>query len=102
MATKSTNTDTGWMMYVGEPVIFIHGARAPTYRKWIDRDRKTGQLVEKELRPPLNGAPCPPSHEPMDPGSEGVSYVFKQGDKIPDSHVAVAERPQWFVPCAAP
>jgi hypothetical protein len=101
MATK-TSTDTGWVMYVGETCIYIHGSRAPIYRTWVDRDRKTGQLVEKELRPPLDGYPCPPSHEPIDRGSEGVDYVLRRGDKFPDSHVAVKERPHWFVPCDAP
>jgi hypothetical protein len=101
MATK-TNTDTGWVQYVGETCVFIHGARAPVYRKWIDRDRRTGELVEKELRPPVGVDPIPPGYEPIDPGSEGDSYVLRRGDKFPDSHVAVKERPHWFVPCSAP
>jgi hypothetical protein len=100
MATK-TSTDTGWVM-AKETFLFFHNARAPVYRKWIDRDRKTGKLVEKELRPPVGVDPIPAGYEPIDPGSEGDVYTIVKGEKYPADHVVVQERPLQFLPCSPP
>jgi hypothetical protein len=87
-----------------EAFVFFHNARPPVYRKWIDRDRRTGKLVEKDLIPPSGLDPdlVPESHRPIDPGSEGDVYVFSKGEKVLADHPVVQERPQYFVPCSAP
>jgi hypothetical protein len=101
MATKNTETDTGWLV-AKETFLFFHGARPPVYRKWIDRDRRTGALVEKELRPPEGVDPIPKGYEPIDPGTEGDVYTIVRGEKYPADHVAVRERPAQFLPCSPP
>lgn len=97
----NTETDTGWVV-AREAFLFFHGARAPVYRKWVDRDKRTGRLVEKELRPPVDVDPIPPGYEPIDPGSEGDVYVIVKGEKYPANHLVVQERPAQFLPCSPP
>jgi hypothetical protein len=83
-----------------ETFLFFHNARPPVYRKWVDRDKRTGQLVEKELRPPLFADPdtVPEDYKPIDPGSEGEVYVVTKGEAVPAGHPAVLAAPELFDP----
>jgi hypothetical protein len=96
-----TRTDTGWVS-AKMTFLYFHGARAPVYRKWIDRDRRTGKLVEKDLIPPAGVDPIPKGYEPIDPGTEGDVYTITKHEKYPDDHPVVQERPQYFSPCSPP
>jgi hypothetical protein len=66
----------------------IVDAKPPVYRTTIVRDRHTGKLVEVALT----------EFEPIDPGSEGRFYVFKQGEEVSAEHEAVLTSPGSFSP----
>jgi hypothetical protein len=71
-----------------EAVVVTVGARPVIYEKRIVRDRHTGKLAEIDI------------HElpPVDPGDEGISYVFKKGEQVHADHPAVLDAPGCFVP----
>jgi hypothetical protein len=101
MATK---TDTGWVMYVNDqPSVYIHGARAPVYRTWTTGTGEPASWSRRNCAHPFYApGEGPQEYEPIDPGSEGVSYILTPGLKVPAGHVAAQERPQWFAPCDPP
>jgi len=68
--------------------VVVVGAKPPVYEKRIVRDRHTGKLAEIEMNPEL---------PPIDEGSPGTSYVFKQGEVVWSDHEAVIDAPQCFV-----
>jgi len=35
---------------------------------------------------------------PIDPGSEGTTYVFSKGERVPADHPVVLEKPHAFIP----
>ena len=77
------------MVRAREAVVVTVGARAPVYEKRIVRDRRTGKLVEVEMNPEL---------PPIDPGSEGIPYVFRRDETVDADHPAVIASPGSFVP----
>ena len=83
MATK-TDVKT---LQAREAIVINVDARPIEYQKRIVRDRHTGMLVQIDV------------HEipPLDPGSEGVPYSFKQGEKVRSDHPAVPACPGAFV-----
>jgi hypothetical protein len=89
MATKSTDTSTGWMEAT-ETFLFVLDARPPEYQVEVVRDRHTGRLAEVPLT----------EYPPLDPGSEGRVFLVKKGDMyLPDDEV-VQHKPQHFRPAA--
>jgi len=68
------------------------GARPVIYEKRIVRSNRTGRLEEISI------------HElpPIDPGSEGIGYGFKQGEEVWSDHPAVVDAPGCFVPVGEP
>ena len=79
-----------WLQAREAVVVFV-GARAPVYRIAIVRDRHTGKLAEVPLT----------EYEPLDPGSEGTSYVFSRGERVLSDHPACLESPGSFVEAVA-
>jgi hypothetical protein len=83
MATK---TSPKWVQ-ARETMVVILGARNPTFRTAVVRDRHNGRLVEVPLT----------EYPPLDEGSEGTSYPFARGEKVLDDHPAVVAGPQRFI-----
>lgn len=100
MTTKSA-TDTGWVV-ARETFLFFHNSRPPVYRTWIDRDRRTGELVERPLIPLADAETIQPGYEPIDAGTEGDVYTVVKGEKYPSDFVPAVERPAQFLPCSPP
>jgi hypothetical protein len=75
-----------------EACVICVGASPIIYEKRIVRDRHTGKLAEIDM------------HElpPVDPGSEGIPYVFKKDEEAWDDHPAVLDAPGCFVPVDEP
>jgi hypothetical protein len=71
-----------------EACVVTVGARPVVYEKRIVRDRHSGKLAEIDI------------HElpPVDPGSEGTSYVYKKGEEEWSDAPAVLDSPSSFVP----
>jgi hypothetical protein len=73
------------MRFAREPVVVIVGARAPTYEQVPIRDNRTGEIVMMN------------KDQPSDPGSEGISYSFRQYQRVAATHPAVKESPGSFM-----
>jgi hypothetical protein len=84
MATKSSTKK----VRAREAVVITVGARAPTWRTHIVRDRHTQQLVEVPLT----------EYPPLDPGDEGHAYVYRRDEEEYADHEAVLACPGAFVP----
>jgi hypothetical protein len=84
MAAK--NDEPRWMQAREAVVVFV-GARPAVYRTAVVRDWHTGKLAEVALT----------EYEPLDPGSEGTSYVFRRGERVLSDHPAVRTSPGSFV-----
>jgi hypothetical protein len=87
MATKTREK-----MRAREAVVVVVGARPIEWKKKIVRDRHTGKLVEIDLH----------EADPLDEGSEGISYVFKQDEEVWSDHPAVLDAPGCFLPVDEP
>ena len=74
------------MVVAREAVVVIVGARAKTYERITVTHNKTGQEVEMD------------SDRIDDPGSEGMSYAFKQYQRVHRNHDAVKTSPGSFMP----
>jgi hypothetical protein len=85
MAAK-TEEKPRWLQ-AREAVCVIVGARAPVYETAIVKDRHTGRLAEVPLT----------EYPPADPGSLGMTYVFRRGERVLSDHPAVLESPGSFV-----
>ena len=70
-----------------EAIVIVVGARPIQWERRIVRHNRTGELVEVDV------------HElpPVDPGAEGLPYVFKRGEKVRSDHPAVIDCPGAFV-----
>jgi hypothetical protein len=84
---RTTSAEPRWVQS-RETWLYIEGARPAEWRKVIVRDRKTGRLAEV----PLVG-----EEDPIDPGDEGTTYVFRKGEKVLSDHPAVVARPGYFI-----
>ena len=84
----ATRTKAPKRLQAREPIVIVVGARPIEYERRIVRDRRSGKLAEIDI------------HElpPVDPGDQGVSYAFKQGEKVWPDHPAVAACPGAFIP----
>jgi hypothetical protein len=89
MATK---TQERRKMRARKAVVVTVGARPIVWEKRIVRDRHTGKLVEIDM------------HElpPVDPGDEGIGYVFKADEEAWSDHPAVLDAPGCFIPVDEP
>jgi len=54
----------------------------------VVRDRRTGRLEEVSLQG---------EEEPIDPGDEGTTYVFRRGERVLSDHPVVVSKPHAFV-----
>jgi hypothetical protein len=89
MPTKTSTESPTWLM-AREAVVVIVGARAAVPRTVVARDNRTGRLAE---------VPVPPPEAPwLDEGDDGMSYVFRRGERVLADHPAVLESPGSFVP----
>jgi hypothetical protein len=70
-----------------EAVVVIVGARPPIFETAIVRDRHTGRLAEVPLT----------EYPPVDPGSEGMSYPFRRGERVLSDHPACLASPGSFI-----
>lgn len=70
-----------------EKVVIVVGARPVKYGRVTVTDRRTGDRVEI----------ADTDNQPIDPGDDGVPYVFKAGEKVRASHPAVQASPGAFV-----
>jgi hypothetical protein len=70
-----------------EAVCVIVGARSPTYQTAVVRDRHTGKLAEVPLT----------EYPPLDAGSEGMTYVFRRGERVLSDHPACLASPGSFI-----
>jgi hypothetical protein len=75
-----------------EACVVTVGARPPIWPTAIVRNNRTGKLDEVVLH----------EAEPIDPGSEGIGYVFTRGEEVEASHPAVVDAPGAFVPIDEP
>jgi hypothetical protein len=75
-----------------EACVITVGARPIEYEKRIVRDNHTGKLAEIDM------------HElpPIDPGDEGIPYVFRKDEEVWSDHPAVVDAPFCFVPVDEP
>ena len=85
-AKTSTEEKPRWLQ-AREAVHVVVGARAPVYEVATVRDRHTGQLAEV----PLTEFP------PLDPGTEGIGYTFRRGERVLSDHPAVGACPNAFI-----
>jgi hypothetical protein len=83
MATKAPQR-----LQAREPIVIVVDARPIKYEQRIVKDRRSGRLAEIDM------------HElpPVDPGTEGMSYAFRSGEKVWSDHPAVAACPNAFIP----
>lgn len=82
MATKTREK-----MRAREAVVVVVGARPIKYQRKIVRDNRTGKLAEIDI----HEAP------PEDPGSDGITYVFRQDEEVWSDHPAVLDAPGCFL-----
>ena len=75
------------MVVAREAVVVTVGAVAPTYQIGQVRDRRTDQIVDVPLT----------EYDPVDPGSEGMAYAFKQYQRVHRNHPAVKTSPGSFM-----
>jgi hypothetical protein len=75
------------MMVAKEAVVVVVGARPIEYAKITVTHNKTGERVTIDNH-----------NNVVDPGSQGVSYAFKAYQKVPATHPAVKDAPQFFIP----
>lgn len=73
------------MRFAREAVVVIVGARAPVYEQVPIQHNRTGEIVMMN------------KDQPSDPGSEGMTYTFKQFQRVPATHPAVKESPGSFM-----
>jgi hypothetical protein len=89
MATK---TKARSKVRAREACVITVGARPIVWEKRIVRSNRTGKLQEIDV------------HElpVIDPGSEGIPYVFSKDDEAWDDHPAVKDSPSSFIPVDEP
>lgn len=66
--------------------VVVVGARPPEFRKQIVHSNRTGQLAEVDLT----------EFAPIDPGDEGITYVFSKHEQVRADHPAVLDAPGAF------
>ena len=77
----------GKMMVAREACVVVVGARPVEYGKVTVTHNKTGERVTIDNQ-----------NEIVDPGSEGIPYVFKTLQKVSSNHPAVKDAPGCFIP----
>lgn len=70
-----------------EKVVIVVGARPVEYGRIVVTDRRTGERVEI----------ADTDKQPIDPGDDGVPYVFRAGEKVRANHPAVEASPGAFI-----
>jgi hypothetical protein len=70
-----------------EAMVVVVGARPIVWERRIVRNNRTGKLDEIDI------------HElpPVDPGDEGIPYVFSRHEEVDADHPAVLDSPSSFV-----
>lgn len=76
------------MVVAREAVVVTVGAKAPTWQIAKVRDRKSDEIKDVALT----------EFPPLDPGSEGIPYAFKQYQRVHKDHPAVKTSPGSFMP----
>jgi hypothetical protein len=82
----TASKETPGEMKALDAFVLCIGAKAPVYRTAVVRDRHSGRLAEV----PLTELP------PTDPGSTGMLYAFRRGERVRADHPAVLAKPSMF------
>jgi hypothetical protein len=84
MATKTRERER---MRAREACVITVGARPIVWERRIVRNNRTGRLDEIDIH----------ELEPVDPGDEGIAYVFARHEEVWSDHPAVLDAPGCFV-----
>jgi hypothetical protein len=75
------------MMVAREACVVVVGARPVEYAKITIPHNRTGVMTEIDNQ-----------NDVVDPGSEGIPYVFRAFQKVSSNHPAVKDSPSSFMP----